>query len=103
MRQLKADGRIAGNRLFFSNKTAEDVIIEDELREIFPQENLVLVLSRDDQPDYYAGRIDADFLKNHVDDFQQNFYVCGPKSMNKDVKSILADLGAAPQSLVFEK
>jgi len=102
-RQLQANGSVAGNKLFFSNKTAADVIKEDELQEIFPQENLTLVLTRDDQPGYHAGRIDADFLKDHVGDFQQNFYVCGPKAMNNDIKSILAELGASPQSLVFEK
>ena len=103
LRQLKKDGKIAHNRLFFSNKTTQDIIKENHLREILPPENLVLSLTREEQPGYHSGRIDQAFLKQHIADFGQNFYVCGPKGMNADIKQILIDLGASPQLLIFEK
>jgi ferredoxin-NADP reductase len=103
LRQLNKDGKIASNRLFFSNKTTQDIIKENELREILPPENLVLSLTREEQPGYHTGRMDQAFIKEHLADFDQNFYVCGPKGMNADIKQILIDLGASSQSLIFEK
>jgi len=103
LRQLYKDGKITSNRLFFSNKTTQDIIKENELREILSPENLVLSLTREEQPGYHFGRMDQAFLKQHIADFDQNFYVCGPKGMNADIKQILIGLGASPQLLIFEK
>jgi ferredoxin-NADP reductase len=103
LRQLQKDGKIADNRLFFSNKTSQDIIKEDELRGILPPGNSVFLLTREEKSGYHFGRMDQDFLEKHVEDFDQNFYVCGPKAMNADIKQILIDMGATPQSLIFEK
>ena len=103
LRQLHKDGKIADNRLFFSNKTTQDIIKENELRDILPPGNLVLSLTREEKSGYHFGRMDQDFLEQHIADFDQNFYVCGPKGMNANIKQILIDLGASPQSLIFEK
>jgi ferredoxin-NADP reductase len=50
-----------------------------------------------------SGRIDRAFLKRHVSDFSQHFYVCGPDRMVADLKATLKDLGAEPDAVVFEK
>lgn len=47
-------------------------------------------------------RIDRDDLVQLVRDFDQRFYLCGPESFVTDLKALLLDLGAAPESLVFE-
>lgn len=103
LRQLDKDGKIDGNQLIFSNKTSEDIILQEELKEILPAKNLFLVLTREDNPDFLHGRVDEAFLKKYIQNFDQNFYVCGPKGMVADLKSILVGLGASQQAFVFEK
>ena len=77
--------------------------MEKELREKIPEENLILTLTKENNPNYHYGRIDEDFLKKYVKDFNQNFYICGSKQMITDIKNILVGLGASPQEIVFEK
>ncbi|MFC1700371.1 FAD-binding oxidoreductase [Patescibacteria group bacterium] len=103
LRQLCKEDKISGNKVFFSNKTSKDVILEDELREKIPEENLILTLTKEKHPDYHYGRIDEKFIRENVTDFSQNFYICGPKQMIVDIKNILVSLGASSQEIVFER
>lgn len=100
-RQLKKDGKLDGNKLFFSNKTAADVILEDELREMLG-ENAYFTLTRENKEGYEHGHIDEAYLKSHVDDFSKNFYVCGTPEMTEKINKKLEELGAKTESLVFE-
>lgn len=102
-RQLKKGGKMKGNKLIFSNKTKKDVILEKEFKEIFNPGDLILTLTKEKLNDYEHGRVDGDFLKKHVGDFSQNFYVCGPKQMVSDIDAVLKNLGAKLDSIVFEK
>ncbi len=101
-RQLHKTGAAAGNTLYFSNRMAEDVIEEDELRVILG-ENVHFILSREQKAGYEHGHIDAAFLKQRVSNFQQPFYVCGPDQMIADVNGLLTGLGVSAETLVFEK
>jgi ferredoxin-NADP reductase len=103
LRQLHKDGKVANSRLLFSNKTAGDVILEEELKGMLPSENLTLVFTREESSGYHFGRMDRAFLKGQIADFSQNFYICGPRAMTADIRQALVDLGASPQLLVFEK
>ena len=76
--------------------------MEEELKKIL-SDNLVLTLTDEENEDYEQGVIDKSFLKKHVSDFNQNFYVCGPEKMVKDISKVLEDLGAKPSKIVFEK
>ena len=102
LRDLKAKGELAGNRLIFSNKTERDVILRDELEGAPGLETLFTVTHEDASP-LARGRIDADFLKAHVGAFDQPFYVCGPDKMVEDVSEALQSLGAKPDAIVFEE
>ncbi|MBN1168456.1 flavodoxin reductase [Candidatus Woesebacteria bacterium] len=102
IRDLKVKNKLKGNKLFFSNKTAKDIILEKELREAFGDE-LLLTLTREKLPGYSNGRINKNFLGKYVKRYDQNFYVCGPKKMVEDIKKILDSLGASSDSLVFEE
>jgi ferredoxin-NADP reductase len=102
-RQLREEGKIGSNSLFFSNKTPRDVILEKELREVFPEENLVLTVTDvDNACGYSTDYIDEVFLQNNVDDFSQNFYICGPPGMVRDMKATFKDLGVTMEAVVFE-
>lgn len=102
LRQLHRDHQVAGNTLFFSNKTAADVIYEEELTNILGK-NVHNILSREKKEGYENGIINIDYLRSHVTDFSSHFYVCGPDKMIADVNATLEKLGAKPDLVVFEK
>ena len=102
-RQLHRDHEARGNTLFFSNKTEADIIEHQELLTILGA-GAIFILSNDPQADgYLHTRIDKKFLKERITDFKQPFYICGPDQMVSDLNDILKSLGAAPESVVFEK
>lgn len=103
LRDLREKNKLSGNKLIFSNKTKDDVILEKEFREIFETNDLILTLTREKAEGYQNGRVDQKFLKEHIKDFDQHFYICGPKIMVSDLKSILAKQGARTDSVVFEE
>lgn len=102
LRQLKKEGRIEDNQLFFSNKTDRDIILEDEFNSIL-ENHVTHVITNDANTRYYAGRIDETFLKERVKDFTRHFYLCGPDPMIGAMQEILSKLGALPDAVVFEK
>ena len=101
-RQLHQVGLIGKNRLFFSNRTADDIIYKEELLRIF-EDKVVFVLTDKGQPYRATEFIDRDFLKTHVNRFDNCFYICGPDQMVTEINQILLDQGAEGQSIVFEK
>ena len=40
---------------------------------------------------------------SEIKNFNKPFYVCGPDKMISDISKILTELGADPESVVFEK
>ncbi len=101
-RQLHRDHQAAGNTLFFSNKTAADIIEHQELLDILG-ERVSFLLTREQNAGYLHGRIDKKFLKDQVTDFRQPFYICGPDDMVRELADTLAGLGASAESVVIEK
>ncbi len=102
LRHLNATGKIAGNRLIVSNKTEKDIILRDEFEAMTGLETLWTV-TNDQKSKLVQERIDADFLKRHVTDFSQNFYLCGPDPMVKDLRGLLDGLGANVANVTWEK
>ena len=102
LRHLKKNNRIGQNQLYFSNRTDKDIILKDEFEQILGKQFFNIITQQSDTK-YYTGKIDQDFLKSHISDFKQHFYVCGPDPFNEAIISHLKTLGANPESLVFEK
>jgi glycine betaine catabolism B len=117
-RQLDHQKAVAGNTLFFSNKTAADVIEEEQLRSILgPNGHFILSQQKKEgysqqkkegnpqekKDGYLHGHIDGDFLRRYVSDFRQPFYICGPDPMIHEISGLLTAMGASPETLVFEK
>lgn len=102
-RHLAKENKLKGNKLIFSNKTKEDVILEQDLRKYFPGDNLILTLTRENVKKYEYGRVDESFLQKHLSDFGGRFYICGPKPLVSDLRKTLSGLGASVDSIVFEK
>jgi ferredoxin-NADP reductase len=102
LRQLHRDKQIADNILFFSNKTAADIIYERELNTILGK-NARYILTREKNQGYPNMFINIDFLRSQITDFSKHFYVCGPDKMITDINSALQKLGAQADLVVFEK
>lgn len=102
LRQLREEGKLKGNRLIFSNKRAEDVILEKEFRAMFG-DDFISVLTKEVRPGHDKDYIDKGYLEREIDDFSQNFYVCGPPGFVEDITGYLKELGADPDSVVLEE
>ena len=102
LRSLHHDQKTAGNKLFFSNKTAADIIYADELVNILGS-NALFTLTREQKSAYENSRIDEKFITGRVSDFTSHFYVCGPDAMVAEIVDTLKNLGASADVLVFEK
>lgn len=102
LRDLHNQNKIGGNKLFFSNKTADDIIYEKELKDILG-ENVLFILSKEDKDGYANGHIDEAFIKKNITDFNMHFYICGPDKMIIDISTMLEKSGAAVDAVIFEK
>ncbi|HEX4852384.1 MAG TPA: flavodoxin reductase [Puia sp.] len=101
-RSLNRKKSIANNKLYFSNKTEGDIILREEFEKMLGR-NFINIITSEEKTKFYKGRINAAFLKEQIKDFDQHFYVCGPDPFNADILKFLEDMGAHPESLVFEK
>ena len=102
VRDLSRKQKLAHQGMIFSNKTPADIICEKELRHAFG-DKLVLTCTQSAAPGYAQRRIDKEFLTEHVTDFNQQFYLCGPPGFMDAVTAALRDLGVEADSLVFEQ
>jgi ferredoxin-NADP reductase len=102
LRTLHKENETAGNTLFFSNKTAVDIIYEEELKAML-NDNAINILSQGNNTGYENGIINEVFLKKHITDFAKHFYVCGPDPMVLAITKILENLGANAETVVFER
>lgn len=105
LRDLHHQGKIGNNRLIFSNSTERDIILKEEFETILGDQFVNVITSEKPSGDhiFLDGVINKDWLKSHIEDFSQSFYVCGPEAFNKSMMSALKELGARPDALIFEK
>ena len=101
-RHLHKHGKVGSNKLIFSNKTSKDIILKDEFEKILG-ENFINILSDEKEDKYEYGRINEEYLKKNISNFQQHFYICGPDAFVKDISEALTKLGADVDRVVFEK
>ncbi|HRP95123.1 MAG TPA: FAD-binding oxidoreductase [Rhodocyclaceae bacterium] len=102
LRELAQAGNLVGHSLIFSNKTAADIICQQELM-AYLGERCCFTCTDEPAPGLESRRVDKAFLAEKIDDFGQNFYVCGPPGFNDAAMDALKSLGANPQNLVFEE
>lgn len=103
-RQLAKKGDVDGNKLIFSNKSEEDIILHDEFTGILGDGFIPVITDEPaDGHIFLDGFIDKDFLKSQIDDYDQPFYVCGPPKFMDAILGYLKELGADAEGLVFEE
>lgn len=101
-RQLKKEGKLANNRLVFSNKTAGDIILQEEFEEMLGK-NFVNTLSEEKDSRYQNGIIDADFLERNIQKMDQYFYICGPDAMIDSIAGHLEKMGVDKKKIIREE
>jgi len=101
LRNLKEKNEIGKNMLVFANKTKADIILEDEFEALLG-DAFVNILSDEQVEGYHYGRVTEEFLKEHVTNFKQQFYICGPPPMIKDVEKHLFNLGVNKDQITKE-
>ena len=100
-RYLKTKNQINNNLLIFANKTKADIIHEEEFK-ILLGNAFMNILSDEEITGYEYGRITEDFLKAHISNLNQQFYICGPPPMMDAIQKQLSGLGVGENSVVVE-
>jgi ferredoxin-NADP reductase len=102
LRDLHHRRKMDGHTLIVSNRTEADIILREEF-EAMRGLNIVWTVTDDPQSKLLHDRIDEKFLKAHISDWAQNFYLCGPDDMVKQLRGTLKDLGASVENVTWEK
>ena len=102
LRQLQKDGKLGNSKLIFSNKTSKDIILKDEFEKMLGA-NFINTLTDETTAHYDNRKIDADYLKEKINNFSQYFYICGPDAMIESVKGMLQNLGVNKEKIVIEE
>lgn len=102
LRDLHKEKKIAGNTLLCSNQTASDIILDDEFTKMLGK-NFLNFLTRQHVIGFQERRIDRNTIVALVQNFDQHFYICGPKSFVTNISDILSGLGATSDSIVIER
>ncbi len=102
LRDLHHRRQMEGNTLIVSNRTEADIILREEFEAMRGLETIWTVTS-DEESDLPHERIDGAFLKRHVPDLDQNFYLCGPDDMVKELRGTLKNLGASVDNVTWER
>jgi ferredoxin-NADP reductase len=101
LRDLDSRNEVPGNKLIFGNKTKADIIIEDEFRKMLGND-FINILSEENAEGYHYGLITEEFLRSKIDDFDVNFYICGPDPMIEMVTKELVNLGVSKDLITLE-
>lgn len=100
-RDLQSKNKIGNNKLIFANKTQDDIIHEDEFKNILGK-NFINILSDEKADEYAHGQITEGFLKAHISDFTKNVYLCGPPPMMEAIEKQLANLKIDEKQIIKE-
>jgi len=102
LRRLHKDDKINSNKLIFSNKTEKDIILKDEFEDMLGN-NFINIITQEKSDKYFSNRVDEKFIKEIIKNFNQYFYICGPKKFVSDIADILKNLGVDGSKIVIEK
>ena len=102
LRDLYKQGKIANNRLIFSNRTSSDIILKDEMEKMLGK-NFINTLTDEKTEKYDNSKIDKAYLKEKIKDLSQYFYICGPEPMIEAIKKDLVEMGVEEDKIVIEQ
>ncbi|UWR22654.1 FAD-binding oxidoreductase [Sulfitobacter sp. S190] len=88
--------------LIFTNKTEADIILRDKWEAMAGLSTHFTVTDQDDAS-VETAKIDKAYLSQHIGDFDQTFYLCGPQEFVDDVRDGLKTLGAKDDKIITEE
>jgi ferredoxin-NADP reductase len=100
-RKLHKSGETGNNKLIFSNKTAKDVILEDELQRMLGK-NFIRTFTRENVAGSNFGRVNSSLLAREKT-ASGLYYICGPDLFVEEMQKLAIGQGATAESLVIEK
>jgi len=103
LRDLHHRRKTEGHTLIAANRGAADIILREEFEAMRGLETIWTLTDDPEAEGVEHARIDEAFLKRHIHDISQNFYLCGPDQMVKDLRAALGGLGARTEALTWEK
>lgn len=93
LKSLVTDSKILkDHKLIYANKRQKDILFKNQLTRLLGK-NYINILSASKARDMISGRVDLPFLKEQIKNFNQHFYICGPKKFEGDVRKYLIQLG----------
>lgn len=101
LRRRAREGALSGCSLIFSNKSEKDIILREEWDRMTELETH-FVLTDEKAAGMHHGKIDRDYLKDHIEDLNRMFYICGPQGFVDDMRDALKELGAEDDNIVTE-
>ncbi len=99
-RQLKKQSKLQGNTLLFANRTVDDVILKDELKEMLAQNYLDVI----EMPSRGGAgkRIDPELITQYLHE-GQSYYICGPEKFTAIMVESLISLGVEELQIIIEQ
>jgi len=101
LRYLQSKKEIGNNKLIFANKTKDDIIHEEEFKNILGK-NFINILSDEKADGYAHGQITEGFLKAHISNSSKNVYICGPPPMMDAIEKQLIHLKIDKKQIIKE-
>lgn len=101
-RMLEQQDKLDDHYLIFSNRTKKDIILRGDFTRMLG-DRFINTLTDERVEGYDNQLIDEKYLKSKISNFDQNFYLCGPKGMVKAMREHLEALGANVEAVVYEK
>jgi ferredoxin-NADP reductase len=100
-RSLREQLRLDGNTLLFANRTEDDIILKDELKEMLGEYYFDVIEAP--KSGGVGRRIDRDLLKQHLLPERQFCYVCGPDKFTAVMVDTLIDLEVPRSKIIIEQ
>lgn len=102
LRHLHKTNQLGNSQLIFSNRTESDIILRDEFTAMLGS-RFINTLTQEKTTQFDNRKIDATYLKEKVQDFNQYFYICGPDAMVDELEATLLTLGVPKDKVVREQ
>jgi len=99
-RQLKKQNKLQGNTLLFANRTVDDIILKDELKQMLGKNYLDVI----EMPSSSGAgkRIDQELIRQYLHE-THCYYVCGPEKFTAIMVESLLSLGVGKSQIIIEQ
>lgn len=102
-RQLQAQNALTGCTLLFANRSVDDIILADELRQMLRERYRDILEISDNAAFPAAGFIDRPMLCQYIQPENYYYYICGPDKFVSIMTDHLSALGVSKPQIIIEE